>query len=76
MLVKTNGSKYWRLDYRFRGKRNTLALRVYPAVSFKETREKRRKARIHIENGRDPSEVCKEEKRALQVNNFEAIARQ
>lgn len=54
LLVKTNGSKYWRMDYRFRGKRNTLALGVYPRVSLKDAREKRRKARIYLENGRDP----------------------
>ena len=76
LLVKTNGGKYWRMDYRFRGKRNTLALGVYPTVSLKEAREKRRIARIHLENGRDPSEVRKEEKRAMQVDDFEAVARQ
>lgn len=76
LLVKANGSKYWRLDYRFRGKRNTLALGVYPAVSLKEARERRRKARTHLENDRNPSEVRKEEKRAMQVDDFEAVARQ
>ena len=76
LLVKKNGHKYWRLDYRFRGKRKTLALGVYPEVSLKNAREKRRKARIQLENGLDPSEVRKEEKQALQMDNFEAIARQ
>ncbi len=76
LLVKNNGHKYWRLDYRFRGKRKTLAFGVYPEVSLKDAREKRRKARIQLENGLDPGEVRREEKQALQVNNFEAIARQ
>ena len=76
MLVKANGGKYWRMDYRFRGKRNTLALGVYPAVSLKVAREKRRKARIQLENGQDPSEVRKEAKQARQVDEFEAVARQ
>ncbi|MDX8409862.1 MAG: Arm DNA-binding domain-containing protein [Mariprofundales bacterium] len=31
LLVKPAG-KYWRMDYRFGGKRKTLALGVYPAV--------------------------------------------
>ncbi len=76
LLVKPNGRKYWRLDYRFRGKRKTLALGVYPKVSLKDAREKRRKARIQLENDQDPAEVRREEKQALRVNNFEAVARQ
>ena len=30
--VKTDGSKYWRLAYRYAGKQKTLALGVYPKV--------------------------------------------
>ncbi|MDE0411646.1 MAG: tyrosine-type recombinase/integrase [Gammaproteobacteria bacterium] len=76
LLVKKNGHKYWRLDYRFRGKRKTLALGVYPDVSLKDAREKRRQARLQLEKGRDPGEVRKEEKQARQVDDFEAVARQ
>ena len=35
LLVKTNGSKYWRLKYRLSGKEKNLALGVYPNVSKK-----------------------------------------
>ncbi|MES9862216.1 MAG: Arm DNA-binding domain-containing protein [Candidatus Thiodiazotropha sp. 4PDIVS1] len=35
LLVKRNGSKYLRMDYRFRGKRKTLALGVYPVRYLK-----------------------------------------
>ena len=34
LLVKKNGSKYWRLKYRYLGKEKTLALGVYPEVSL------------------------------------------
>ena len=74
LLVKQNGNKYWRLDYRFRGKRNTLALGVYPEISLQEARERRREARIHLQNDRDPSEVRKEEKRVKQMNLFKDVA--
>ena len=74
LLVKQNGHKYWRLDYRFRGKRNTLALGVYPEISLQEARERRRGARIHLQNDRDPSEVRKEEKRVKQMNLFKDVA--
>ena len=76
LLIKQNGQKYWRLDYRYRGRRNTLALGVYPDVSLKEARERRRKARIHLQNDRDPSEVRKQEKRIKHANLFEDMAYQ
>lgn len=34
LLVKKNGSKYWRLKYRFNQKQKTLALSVFPNVSL------------------------------------------
>jgi len=34
LLVHPNGSKYWRLQYRFGGKQKMLALGVYPEVSL------------------------------------------
>ena len=74
MLIKSNGHKYWRLDYRFCGKRKTLALGVYPEVSLKNAREKRRKVRALLENGHDPSEVRKEAKRAKEENLFKNVA--
>ena len=74
LLVKKNGHKYWRLDYRFRDKRKTLALGVYPEVSLKDAREKRRQARLLLENDQDPGEARKEEKRARQMNRFEDVA--
>jgi hypothetical protein len=33
-LLVNEGGKYWRMDYKFGGKRKTLALGVYPAVSL------------------------------------------
>ena len=51
LLVKTNGSRYWRLKYRFAGKEKTLALGVYPEVSLVEARETRDKARKLLRGG-------------------------
>ncbi len=45
LFVHPNGGKYFRLDYRFEGKRKTLALGVYPDTSLKQAREKRDTAR-------------------------------
>lgn len=41
LLVKTNGSRYWRLKYRIDGKEKLLALGVYPDVSLADARVKR-----------------------------------
>jgi integrase len=78
VLVKQAG-KYFRFDYRFGGKRKTLALGVYPDVTLKEAREKRDEARKLIANGVDPAQMRKVSKlmHAEQTaNNFEAIARE
>ncbi|MEQ9859205.1 integrase arm-type DNA-binding domain-containing protein [Pectobacterium versatile] len=54
LLVHPNGSKYWRLSYRFAQKQKLLALGVYPAISLTDARERRDEARKLIANGIDP----------------------
>jgi hypothetical protein len=39
LLVHPNGSKYWRLQYRFDGKQKMLALGMYPEISLSEARQ-------------------------------------
>jgi hypothetical protein len=53
LLVNAVG-RYWRLDYRFEGKRKTMSLGVYPAVSLVEARARRDDARKTLGDGRDP----------------------
>ena len=79
IYIHTNGSKYFRLDYRFDGKRKTLALGVYPETTLKEAREKREVARKQIADGIDPSEnkkAVKESKAESASNSFEIVARE
>ncbi|SEN43020.1 tyrosine-type recombinase/integrase [Nitrosomonas marina] len=54
LLVKSNG-KYWRMDYRYAGKRKTLAIGVYPQVSLVNARKKRDEAKEHLSNDSDLS---------------------
>ena len=78
LLVKPAG-KYWRWDYSFAGKRKTLALGVYPAVSLAQARKKRDAARALLESSVDPGEARKAQKSALfadSENGFEAVARE
>lgn len=63
LLVKANGSKYWRLNYRYAGKQKTLACGVYPDVSLRGARERRNEARKLVSQGIDPSQVKKDLKR-------------
>lgn len=78
LLIKAAG-KYWRLDYRYAGKRNTLTFGVYPAVSLAKARQRREKARELLADGVDPKIAQAEEKQAkaaAAANTFEAIARE
>lgn len=56
LLVHPNGSKYWRLRYRFGGKEKMLALGKYPEVSLADARSRRDEARKLLANDVDPSE--------------------
>ena len=81
LLVNVSGSKLWRLDYRFSGKRKTLALGNYPDVSINNARSKRDEARKLLASTPpiDPSEERKQLKAASKINSdnsFEVIARE
>lgn len=79
LLVKKNGSKYWRFKYYFDGKEKMLALGVYPDISLADARERREDARKMVAKDIDPSEVKKRAKQARKMkaeNTFEIIARE
>jgi integrase len=79
LLITPNGSKYWRLKYRFNKKEKTLALGVYPKVSLAEARCKRESAKKELEQGVDPTAKRKQDKQHALLsaeNNLEAIARE
>ena len=76
-LLVNATAKYWRYDYRFAGKRKTLALGVYPATSLKQAREKHQRARENLANGIDPSAHKKATSAATHAalaNSFELLA--
>jgi len=76
-LLINSTAKYWRYDYRFAGKRKTLALGVYPATSLKQAREKHQRARENLASGIDPSAHKKASSAATHAalaNSFELVA--
>jgi integrase len=79
LLVTPDGGRYWRLDYRFVGKRRTLALGIYPIVTLSGARARREDAKALLAGGVDPNIAKKATKRAARIaseNTFEAIARE
>jgi integrase len=54
LWVQPNGSRLWRLAYRFSGKQKLLALGKYPSVSLAEARAARDAARKQLTAGTDP----------------------
>ena len=79
LLVEPNGSKSWRFRYRYAGKPKMISLGVYPTITPAEARARRDEARKIVAEGKNPSEVRKEQKLALRIqseNAFEKIARE
>ncbi len=62
--LHTNGSRYWRMKYRFAGAEKRLAFGVYPEVPLADARRRRDEARRVLAAGVDPGEVRKAEKAA------------
>lgn len=77
LSVQPNGSKLWRMKYRFMGKEKTLSIGPYPEVSLSEAREARDKARKLLKTHQDPSIAKQEEKRLAAIsasNTFQGVA--
>lgn len=77
-LLVNSAGKYWRFDYRFLGKRKTLALGVYPAVSLAKARARRLEARELLADGIDPGSAKRDAKNAKLIaaqHTFEVVAR-
>ncbi|HEY6528694.1 MAG TPA: Arm DNA-binding domain-containing protein [Cellvibrionaceae bacterium] len=75
--VMPNGSKYWRVKYRFGAKEKRLALGVYPAVTLAAARDKLREGKALLDSGIDPGETKKQAKIAKQIaaaNDFASVA--
>ena len=66
LLVHPNGSKYWRLDYRFAGKRKSSSLGVYGSkkseVSLVKARKIQAQYKLMLQDGIDPIEAKRQKK--------------
>ena len=79
LYASPTGGKLWRMDYRHEGKRKTLSMGAYPAVSLKEARTRREEAKAQIAQGIDPcghKQAIKKATRAESDSSYEIIARE
>ena len=79
LLVQPNGSRLWRLAYRFDHKQKTASFGPNPMVGLAEARDRRVAARRLLLEGIDPAAAREEERRARRLaaaNTFEAVARE
>ena len=87
LLVHPNGSKYWRMNFKFEGKSKLLSFGVWPDVSLREAREIRFEAKKKVREGINPIEENREvkklkieaikenrEKIDVNTNSFQKIA--
>ncbi|OIQ80987.1 prophage CP4-57 integrase [mine drainage metagenome] len=73
LLVTVSGSKLWRYDYRFGGKRKTLALGAYPDVSLADARDRHSVARRMLAEAppRDPGAIRQADRAQQAATNAE-----
>lgn len=62
LLIHPNGSKWWRLKYRFAGKENQVSIGTYPQISLVEARNNRDILRKLLADGINPSTHLKNER--------------
>ena len=74
LLVKPNGTKCWRLKYRYQNKEKSLALGIYPDVPMKLARKDAVEAKLLLREGIDPNVRRKQDKQSKITNTFKNIA--
>ena len=54
LVIKPNGTKSWRYDFRYGGKNLSMSFGIYPEIGLKEAREKREEARELLSKNINP----------------------
>jgi integrase len=77
LAVTPTGGRLWRLDYQHLGKRKTLSIGPYPAVSLSAARAARESSKSLLVKGVDPSaqkKIDKVAKLTAGANTFDVLA--
>lgn len=75
LLVHPNGSKYWRMAYRFGNKQKLLAIGKYPVIPLSQARVKRDEAKALLAEGKDPAESLTKKAKKMVVIEAQETAR-
>ena len=54
LIIKPNGTKFWRYDFKYGNKNLSMSFGIYPEIGLKEAREKREDARQLLSNNINP----------------------
>lgn len=79
LLVRPDGSRYWRMKYRHTGREKLLSFGVYPTVTLADARARRDRAKTLLAAGVDPGQAKQDAKKDAELaaaNSFEIIARE
>lgn len=80
LLLRPDGKRWWRFDYRYDGKDKTLSLGVYPDVTLARARIRAAEIRQQLLDGIDPSAARKAKVTGVVTGedpeSFEVIARE
>jgi integrase len=76
LLVKSNGSKLWRMRFKYASKHQELAFGKYPLVTLSKARDLTKEARLLLAQGINPTTERRERKQKSnpQGKMFQAIA--
>ena len=77
IFIRPNGSKLWRMNYRFEGKQKTLSFGAWPIVTLQEARALRNNAKRLLRQDIDPGAVQRSRKarrRGRAPTTFDVIA--
>lgn len=73
LLVRTTGTKNWRMKFRFGGQETLLVIGEYPAITLAMARTKRDAAKAQLAAGIDPSAAKQEAKKVEREQTIETF---
>jgi integrase len=73
LFITPKGTKSWRYDYRYGGKRYTFTLGRYPEAGLSTARDRLAQARKVVERGENPAAVKQREKAEKEIANANTV---